>query len=120
MSKKKEIRNKYKQTVQPMGIFIVKNIQTGKVLIGKSTNLPGKINSIRFQLETGSCMNRELQKDFREYGGDQFLFETLDMLEPDKEPGYDYSDELNVLEKMWLEKLQPYCEKGYNNKEIKE
>lgn len=27
---------------------------------------------------------------------------------------YDYTEELKTLEEMWIEKLQPFNEKGYN------
>ena len=115
----KELKKQYKQTVLPMGIFQIKNLVNGKIFLGSSKNLKGKLNSIKFQLEMGSYINKELQKDFNEYRENNFLFETLDLLEPKEDPGYDYSDDLNTLEEMWLEKLQPYDEKGYNKRKVK-
>ena len=32
----------------------------------------------------------------------------LDTLEPSDKPGYDPKDDLEVLEALWLDKLQPY------------
>lgn len=116
---KKELKKQYKQTLTPMGIYQVKNLANGKILIGGSKNLKGKLNSIKFQLEMNSCMNKELQNDFNRYMEKNFLFETIDMLEPKEDPNYDYTEDLNVLEEMWLEKLQPYEEKGYNKKPVK-
>jgi len=40
----------------------------------------------------------------------------VDYLEPKDGPDYNYTNDLAVLEDMWLEKLQPYDEKGYNKK----
>ncbi len=67
----------------------------------------------------GPFINKELQEAFTEYGEKNFLFETIDLLEPKEDPNYDYSDDLRLLEEMWLEKLQPYDEKGYNIKKNK-
>ena len=65
MIDKKELKKQYKQTLQPMGIYQIKNLVNGKIFIGSAKNLPGKLNSVKFQLENGSHMNSELQKDFK-------------------------------------------------------
>lgn len=114
MIDKKQIKKDYKQTIQPMGIYQVKNLVNDKVFIGSAKNLPGKINSVKFQLENGSHVNSELQKDFKKYGEKKFSFEVLDYLSPKEDPDYDYSEDLKVLEEMWIDKLKPFDEKGYN------
>ncbi len=111
---KKEARQKYKQIIQPMGIYQIRNLKNGKLFIGSSKNLPGKINSHKFQLKNGLHNNKMLQKDFTELGEGSFAFEILDYLTPRDTPGTDYTKELKILEEMWLEKLQPFKEKGYN------
>jgi group I intron endonuclease len=116
---KKELKKKYKETLTPMGIYQIKNLVNGKIFIGSSKNLPGKINSNRFQLQMGSHMNKELQKDFVSSGENNFFFGILDYLEPKEDPKYDYTEDLKVLEEMWLEKLQPYAGNGYNIKKRK-
>jgi hypothetical protein len=113
---KKELKKQYKQTVQPMGIYQIKNITNGKIFLGNSKNLPGKLNSVKFQLEHGSHPNAELQKDFSEFGEKNFSFEVIDTLESKEDTSYNYTKDLAVLEEMWLEKLQPFSEKGYNKK----
>ncbi|MGA2506855.1 MAG: GIY-YIG nuclease family protein [Chitinispirillaceae bacterium] len=115
MNKKEMIRN-YKQTVQPMGIYRIKNLKNGRIFIGSAKDLRGIINSNKFQLKSGRHFNRELQKDFDETGEEGFSFDILDYLKPKEEPNYDYTGELKVLEEMWLEKLEPYDEKGYNTR----
>lgn len=116
MIDKKELKKEYKRTLRPMGIFQVKNLTSGKVFIGSSKNLDGKLNSIKFQLEMGSHVNRKLQEDFKHLGKDNFSFEVIDKLEPKEDPDYDYTDDLKVLEEMWMEKLQPFGEKGYHRR----
>jgi hypothetical protein len=100
-----QIKRNYKQTLKPMGIYQIKNLASGKVLVGRSMNIPGKLNGHRFQLELGIHMNKELQKDFSELGKDQFAFEALDCLEPKSDLSCDYTEDLEELEEMWRAKL---------------
>ena len=116
MVDKKELKKQYKETQTPMGVYQIKNLVNGRIFIGSSPNLPGKINSYSFQLKMGSHPNSKLQEDFRLHGGENFTFTVLDKLEPKEGAGHDYAKDLKVLEDMWLEKLQPYGEKGYNKK----
>jgi hypothetical protein len=116
MVDKKKLKEQYKQTVRPMGVYQIKNLANGKILVGSSRDLPGKINSHRFQLKMGSHMNRVLQDEYTSFGEEKFVFEVLDHLEPKEDPAYDYTVELDILEKMWKEKLQPYGEQGYHGK----
>jgi hypothetical protein len=113
---KKELIKQYKQTIQPMGVYQVKNLKNGKIFIGSAKDLRGRINSNRFQLKTGAHFNKDLQNDFNEIGEEDFSFEVLDTLKPKEDAGFDYTEELNTLLEMWLEKLQPYDEKGYNTR----
>lgn len=116
MTDKKELKKKYKQTLPPMGIYQIRNLVNGKILVGSSMNLNGKANSFKFQLKMGSHMNSGLQKDYNEYGDENITFEIVDTLEPKDDPAYDYKEDLKVFEEMWIEKLQPFDEKGYNKR----
>jgi hypothetical protein len=116
MTDKKGLIRHYKQTIQEMGVYQIKNRINGKLFIGNAINLKGILNSNKFQLKTGRHFNQELQKDYNKYGEDNFDFEIVDCLKPKEDPKYDYREDLNILEDMWLEKLQPYDEKGYNTR----
>lgn len=111
---RREIIKQYKQTVQPMGIYQIKNLRNGRIFIGSAKNLQGKLNSHKFQLKNGLHRNKEMQKEYDEVGEEGFSFKILDSLKPKEDLNYDYTEELKLLEEMWLEKLQPYNEKGYN------
>lgn len=111
---KKALKKQYKETLQPMGIFKIENRVNGKILIVSSNNIPGRINREKFQLDMGGHPNTDLQKDYKEFGKDNFVFEIIDNLKPKEDPAYNYTDDLAVLEAMWIEKLQSYGEKGYN------
>jgi hypothetical protein len=113
MDRKSRIRE-YKETPRLMGVYRVRNTASGKSLIGSSRDLPGMLNRQRFQLESGLHPNRTLQKDWNQLGPEFFEFETLDTLKPPDQPGYDPSEDLRILEEMWLEKLSPFDERGYN------
>ena len=61
-------------------------------------------------------MNRALQAEWRELGSDKFVFEILDELKATEGPGHDYREDLAFLEGLWLEKSEPYGERGYNQR----
>ena len=114
MIDKKEAAKQYKNTVQPMGVYSITNTVNGKVFVGSSLDVNRIFNRIRFQLVLGSYTNSGLQKDFTLHGEAKFAFKVEDYLKPKDDPAYDYKDDLSVLEEMWLEKIKPYGEKGYN------
>lgn len=114
-----ELKSAYKQAPIPAGMFVIKNKINGKMLLGSSLNLNGPLNRIKFELTVGSHKNQALQNDWNEHGEANFSFEILEQLEPNDDPGYDYSDDLTALEELWLEELDPFGENGYNDGMIK-
>jgi hypothetical protein len=107
-----DLRRRYKEEGRPMGVYAFRNASNGKVLVGASQNLPGAENALRFQLKLGSHRNRALQADWKAHGEASFTWEVLDELKP--EPGADARGELDALERLWLDELKPYGERGYN------
>jgi hypothetical protein len=114
MKTRKEINREYKERVKPSGVFQVKNLSNGKVLLGSSLNLEGPLNKHRFMLKINSHPNKELQNDWNEMGPEQFTFEILETIQIKDDPNFNLKDELTLLEEIWLEKLQPFGERGYN------
>ena len=115
-NRKKELKEQYKLTPTPMGIYQIRNLANGKVFVGAALNLPGILTSNRLQLSSGGHPNKRLQAEWNEFGGEGFAFEVLDELAATEGAGYDYRADLAFLEELWLEKLQPYGEQGYNGK----
>ncbi len=111
---RKELNREYKERIKPAGVFQVKNTANGKVLLGSSLNLEGPLNSHRFTLKIGSHRNKALQQEWNEYGEDKFIFEILETVKVRDDPNFNLSDELTLLEMIWLEKIQPFGERGYN------
>jgi group I intron endonuclease len=114
-----ELRRAYKETPRQAGIYHIKNSKTGKVLLGSSTNLHGPLNKHRFILSTGRHDNAALQNDWNQFGPDAFSFEILEIVKPSDDPSFCLEDELTLLEQIWLEKLQPFGEHGYNQGPIR-
>jgi len=99
-----------------MGVFLIRNTINGKVFVDSSLNIPGKINRLTFQLNAGLHPSKSLQADWNEFGKDVFEFETLEDVLPRTEANYNYAADLETLEDLWLEKLEPYGDKGYNER----
>jgi group I intron endonuclease len=109
-----DIKREYKERKKPAGVFMVKNTANGKVLLGSSLNLEGPLNGHKFMLTTGSHRNEALQKDWNAYGGDKFVFEILEVVKVKDDPNFNLEDEMTLIEQIWIEKLQPFGESGYN------
>jgi hypothetical protein len=96
-------------------VYQIKNNANGKIFIAASPNLQGRRQRFEFEQKTGGLgKNDALHHDWEEFGGESFSFETLEKLKNNDDPSRDLNTELAALEKKWLERLQPYDEKGYN------
>jgi hypothetical protein len=111
---KQDIKREYKERQKPAGVFQVKNIANGKVLLGSSLNLEGPLNGHKFLLTIGQHRNEALQKEWNEYGPDKFVFEILETVKVKDDPNFSLAAELKLLEQIWLEKLQAFGAQGYN------
>lgn len=118
MINKATAKLEYKLSHRPMGVFQIQNTANEKVFVDSSLNVPGKINRHLFQLNAGSHPSKSLQSDWNEFGASAFEFETLEPVEPRDDQDYDYAADLETLEDLWLEKLEPYDEKGYNERKL--
>lgn len=111
--KRKVLQEKYKQIKTYMGIVQVMNNINGKRYITTCSNLKNRWMTFKWQLDMGRFMNLELQKDWNEYGPEAFTYEVLEKKEVKEDT--DTKWELRQMEKVWLDKLQPYCERGYHH-----
>ena len=114
MGHKSDLKREYKERVKPAGVFQIKNTANGKVLLGSTLNLEGALNREKFTLKMGSHKNRQLQSDWKEFGAENFEFEVLEEVSFKQEEVFNISDELTLLEQIWLEELNPIGEGGYN------
>lgn len=111
---RKRLKKEYRQGARQAGVFQIRNAANEKVFVAAALDLPGVMNRHRFELAAGGHKNRRLQAEWDEFGGDRFAFEVLDSLVPREGPDSDPRAELTVLEDLWLERLAPYGDRGYN------
>lgn len=119
MATRAELKRQYKEMKIEAGVFQIKNTRNGKVLLGSTTNLRGPFNKHRFMLSIGKHDSQALQKDWNDHGAEAFAFEILEKVKPTDDPLFCLEDELTLLEQIWIEKLQPFGEGGYNQGKIK-
>ncbi|MEQ1604804.1 MAG: GIY-YIG nuclease family protein [Pyrinomonadaceae bacterium] len=108
----------YKLSHRPMGVFQIRNTTNELVFVDSSLNIPGKINRHKFSLNAGLHASKSLQKDWNELGETAFEFETLEDVMPRADADYDYAADISTLEDLWLEKLEPYGDNGYNERKL--
>lgn len=114
MDAQREAKRAYKQHPLIAGIYQVRNLRNGKIFIGSAQNVRGKLNGVEFSLRQNSHYNEALQADWNQFGPEAFALEILDELKPaEGQTSVDRKD-LDVLEDMWLDKLRPFGERGYN------
>lgn len=115
--RKKALKEQYLQMKTYCGIIQIKNKENGKLFLDSFPNLKNRWLTISAQLEQGRHFNSALQTDWNTYGKDAFVYTILE-----EENTEDFSDvrfELEKMMKSWMEKLQPYGEKGYHKPKIK-
>ncbi len=116
MDRRKKLKKEFMEKFNPPGIFIIKNNINSKVFIGGSLNVNAFIKRHKAELKIGSHRNKKLQKDYKEFGDENFTFDVLESIEQNKDPLFDYNDDVAVLLELWSEKLKPFGDNGYNKK----
>ncbi|WP_083180116.1 GIY-YIG nuclease family protein [Paenibacillus yonginensis] len=119
--RKKELASQYTQTFRRMGIYQIRNTVNGKRLVASAMDLDGARNRLAFTQQNNVNSMGALQQDWNRYGGASFVFEELDEIKPEEDfadaAGLEkYKGELEALLEMWIEKLQPFGDQGYNKR----
>lgn len=112
--RRKELLAQYKEIKTFMGIVRITNKTNGKCYLGSCSNLKNRWLSLKDQLNTGRFVNSGLQQDWKELGEDAFVYDVVEQKEVEEDMNVKW--ELEAMEKEWLEKLQPFEEKGYNKR----
>jgi len=116
INRRKELIRQYKEMKTEAGVYQIKNTKNSKVFVASTPNIK-TMNGKRMMLGGGSHRNKKLQQEWDEYGDEAFVIEVLEILkekEDEEDVFFDKTGELKKLEQKWLEKLQPYGERGYN------
>jgi len=113
MKSRKELKEEFKQKKPVAGIFQVKNIKNGMVLIEESLNVNSKWNRYRTELRFGSHRNKKLQKEWNEIGEENFIFSILSELEIKEDDNFNLNDEVKLLRQMIEEEIDIPAEMKY-------
>lgn len=118
--KKKELAAQYVLSERPAGVFALVHIASGKSYVGTTPDLPAMKNRLLFQLKMGACSIKPLADDWNKYGEEAFEYKELERFKPPESGQYNLMKELEAMEADWLERLQPYDERGYNKRPSRE
>ncbi len=113
---RKELTELYKNTKFRMGVFQIRNTVNNKVFVEGSVNLDKIFNRHRTELNFSNHRNTALQKDWKEYGEANFVYEILAEIEPPEGNQIAINKEIKMLEQMYFEEIQPFGDKGYHQK----
>src|SRR4051794_15434675 len=117
MPDKRELKRQYREAGPRPGVYAIRHLASGHVLVDGSANPLAALNRHRFELRMKQHRNRALQRDWNaggEAGGEAaFAFDVLDRLkpllpatdDPAYDPALDPARELQALIGMWREEL---------------
>lgn len=89
------------------GIYMIKNLETGKVYIGSTSNFRSRFYEHRRQLINNKHHSCYLQNSWNKRGKDAFVFQKLEYIEDQKER--------YIREQWWMDLFESYnSDYGYN------
>ena len=87
----------------PMGVYAIRDHDSGCVRIGASRNVDAALARIAFELRLGTHPDKALQAAYRRSGAGRFTFEVLTLLKQRDDPAFDYGDELRAMAQLYRE-----------------
>ncbi|MBL0331358.1 MAG: GIY-YIG nuclease family protein [Chlorobi bacterium] len=111
---KKEIKEEYRTKKFKIGVFQIRNVVNGKVDIDGSIDLEAIWNRKRMELNFGNHRNDYLQKEWKEFGEDNFKYEVLSEIKQTEGENIDFKNEVKLLAQLYIDELKPFEDKGYN------
>lgn len=107
MTNRRMLKQQYLETKTRTGVYGIKNMVTGRWLVGGSTDVQGALNRHRFELRQGTHRNRLLSQDWLQHGDSSFSFDVLDMVQPRDDAAFDAASELRELVALWRQEFLP-------------
>lgn len=89
------------------GIYVIRNIVTGRVYVGSSQHVVYRCNAHKRRMALGTHPNRFLQHAWDKHHAESFVFETLELVES--------VSELFQREQHWIDLLGAHVRKGGYN-----
>lgn len=81
------------------GVYVIKNIANSKCYVGSSIDCRSRRKDHLFRLRKGSHHNKEMQKEFRQFGENAYQFSVLEKVENE--------EKLIELEQYYIDLMQP-------------
>jgi hypothetical protein len=80
--RRKELREQARQIAPEAGVYAIRNIATGRMLIASSRNLKNVANRIEFAKSTNATtfFDHRISNDVKTYGIQSFTFEPLETI----------------------------------------
>jgi hypothetical protein len=104
-ARRAELRQSYTEREKRAGIFQVRNMANGRVLLASALDLRGPLNRVAFELDMKSTRHPELKHDLEGFPRDAFVIEVLEEVKPRNDPDFDPMKELEILERKHLAAL---------------
>ncbi|NEX64850.1 GIY-YIG nuclease family protein [Noviherbaspirillum galbum] len=103
---RRAISRQARDAFPPMGIYIIRDKETGDVLVASSRNVHGAMNRAQFELRLRSHANKALQAEWNRSGPGRFDFEIVELLKEREDSNFDYLEELRTLEQIYREQYE--------------
>lgn len=103
-AERRRLAREARDAFPPMGVYAVRDLATGRVLVGSARDVHARMNRIRFELRLGKHADQELQAAWRQDPG-RIAFDVLEMVKERKDEGFDHAGELRLLEELYRGEL---------------
>jgi len=111
-NRRRELQLEYKERKVSGGVYKITNTANERFWMKAAINIQGDKKRFQFSQKTNSCVLPSMQKDWNKYGGEVFIFETLEEIEmKDTQTLKEFKEDLKVLLEIWAEKFD--AEKTY-------
>jgi hypothetical protein len=103
---RRQVARQARDAFPRMGVYTIRDNETGAVLVGASRNVDGALNRTQFELRMRSHANKTLQAAWDRGGSERFTFEIAALIKENDDPGFDYLMELRLLEQLYREEFE--------------
>ena len=108
MSDRKALSKEYKERKLVGGVYLIRNTQNGRWVIGHAVDLISVRNRFQFAVTTGSAIDPRMREDWAADGAQAFALDILEEIEQGPEQTRaQFNDDLVALEQLRRADLDP-------------
>lgn len=102
---KKALKEQYRNRPVCGGVYFIKCSQGNQVWLRATTDLFGARNRFIFSQSMDTSPDSSMREAWNQYGAEAFSFEVAEeIIKKDTQTEAEFSDDVNVLLELWLEK----------------